>query len=556
MDALLLPTPTCNTGLAPRLGGFTCLASALDYAAEGDTGLNIYSSLGQLNLRLSYADLHQQALVAAQHLAGLGLKRGTRVGLPGETSGQFFTLFFACQYAGLVPCVLPFNLNPGGKQPYLRQLHSMLNCASAELLIAPQTLLEWFQHNDLNLNCQTLTEDQLYNLAPCALPDALGPQEMAYVQFSSGSTAEPKGILISQKAVCDNIDAILHDGMNLRSNDRAFSWLPMYHDMGLVGFFLAALCAQCTVDYLSPSSFAKRPSLWLQLMSANHSSITYAPAFAYHLAAERLHDPSGIDLTRLRIAGVGGEMIRYPLLETFTAALSPYGFSPSAWLPSYGMAENSLAIAIARPGLGARLSYGSPDDPRALVCCGTPLPGTQIRIVDAHGNAVEHGETGHIRLRSGSMMNGYLTADGIDTSPFDAYGFIDTGDLGYWHSDQLVISGRSKELIQVRGRNLWPQEIEWSLQQAAGLAPTDVAAFSVEQEDQEQLIVLVQSRQRHDPMLSQNLLNLLHTTLNQHFGINATIHLVAPRSLPLTTSGKLSRQKAREHYLQGEFSLT
>lgn len=551
------PTPTCNRQLVSRIGGFSSLPAALDYAAQGETGLNLYSSLGQLQLCLSYTDLRRQAMLKARHLSSLKLARGSYVALIGETSGTFFSLFFACQYAGLVPCVMPYNTYPGGKSAYAEQLRHMLSACGARLLIAPDSLVEWLVDTELNDGLQVLGESQLYGVALEVESLFLSPDESAYVQFSSGSTSDPKGVLISQKAVCDNIDAILHDGMNLHSADRAFSWLPMYHDMGLVGFFLAALCAQCSVDYLSPISFAKRPSLWLQLMSDNRSSITYAPAFAYRLALHRLKDAAELDLSNVRIAGIGGELIRPGVLEECSKGLEKHGFQRHAWLPSYGLAENCLAVCIGQPGQGFQLSHDPSGQPsgRVLMCCGKPLPGSEIRILSTQGEALSHGQTGHIWLRSSSLMDGYLHNARLDRSTFDEHGFIDTGDLGYWHQDQVVISGRSKELIQLRGRNVWPQDIEWALERVEPLTPGDVAAFAIVQNDEEHLVVLVQSRLHQDEQRSRHLLGLLSSALSQHFGISAKLHLLSPRSLPLTSSGKLSRVKARDSYLRGEYTV-
>jgi len=554
----MTPTLTRNTRLAPRLGGFACLAEALDYAAGGETGINFYSSLGQLDQCLAYSELSQKARHAASHLHGLGLPRGAYLALVADSSVEFLSLFYACQYAGLVPCPLPFSVHPGGKDAYIDQLAGMLGASRAPLAISPQSVRECLEAAALCSGTRVLTHAELHALPAHPQPEPLGPGDMAYVQYSSGSTSQPKGVLISQRAVCSNVDAILRHGMAMRAGDRACSWLPFYHDMGLVGFSIAALCAQCSVDYLAPTTFAKRPSLWLQLMSANRSTITYAPGFGYRLAVQRLKDIDDLDLSALRVAGIGGDMIRPSVLAEFTEALAPCGFRAEAWSPSYGMAEATLAVAIGRSGQGPRLSrcLGADGRPRDLVACGLALPDTEVRVLDASGRPLPAGQAGHLWVRGPGLMSGYLRDARLDDSMFDAEGFFDSGDLGYMEDGQVVVTGRAKELILLRGRNLWPQDIEWALERVEPLGQGDVAAFAVEAGEDEELVVLVQSRLHGDAEHREGLRTRLATVLSQHFGVSAQLVFLPPRSLPMTTSGKLSRSRAKDFYLRGDYRAT
>ena len=547
----LLPTPTQNRILAHQPGGFRTLAEALDYAARGDTGVNFYDGFGQLRLTLPYRQLRERALDTARRLATLRLARGTRLALIAETGADFLTAFYACQYASLTPCPLPFAVYVGGKDTYIAQLHNMLHAAGAPLILSPGNVLACAQAAATPLGAQALD----YARLPAATDDqSLQPwraDEIAYIQFSSGSTAQPKGVLISQRAITANVDAILRHGMRLRADDRAFSWLPLYHDMGLVGFSIAAMAGQCSVDYLAATTFARRPLLWLQLMSANGSSITYAPSFGYRLTAQRYKDES-LDLSRLRIAGIGGDMVRPQILETFAQRFAASGFRAEAFLPSYGLAEATLAVTVADDQQPMQVDSR---DGRRFIGCGRPLPGYVLQICDDHGRELTDGEIGRIWINGPSLMDGYLNNLQASLAVMRDDGFLDSGDLGYMHNGQLVITGRAKDLILIRGRNIWPQDIEWAAEQITPLREGDAAAIALDNgEDEDELVLLVQCR-LNDAAEQQTLRQALQHALNQSAGVAGRIVLIAPHSLPYTSSGKLSRALAKTRYLAGEFEI-
>lgn len=547
-------TPTAHD-VPHIIGDFSSLAQAFDYAASGHTGVNFYSATGELKESLSYGQLRDRACAAARRLRHLEGVRGARVALIAETGSDFLSAFYGCQYAGLIPCPLPFSVHMGGLEAYIAQLASMLKAARASILLAPQSVLSCAQAAAASLEgLQVLSYEALALLPECAqalIP--LGAQELAYIQFSSGSTSEPKGVLISQRAICANARTILQSSMYLTEQDRAFSWLPFYHDMGLVGFSIAPLFGQCSIDYLSPTAFARRPVLWLSLMSANGTSITYSPSFGYQLAAQRLSkEPhSALDLSRLRIAGVGGDMVRAAALREAAKQLAPYGFRAEAFLPSYGMAEATLAISTAQTGQGLRTDVmGAGNE---FVSCGQPLPGSQVRIEDEAEQAVPEGTVGQIWFKGASLMDGYLDQPEGTQGGKRADGFLNTGDLGYQRQGQLYITGRAKDMILLRGRNLWPQDIEQALEAHALVKSGDVAAISVTQDDEETLVVLVQCRAQATEVREQ-MIRELSALLNQHFGVTGQIVLIPARALPYTSSGKLARARAKEKYLQNEFS--
>ncbi len=566
-------TPRRNENMTQKLGGFETLSAGLDYAARGATGFNFYSSKGVLTRVLPYAELRKLALSTARKLLSAGLKRGDRVGIVAETSPEFMAVFFGCQYAGLVPCPVPYSMHIGGKEAYITRVAGMLRAASA---IAVVTTNEIESHmRAAALLCGTtivITHEQLDTKSESNQPlQGFGAQDAAYIQYSSGSTSDPKGILITQQAIMANAQGILRDGLSITREDRAFSWLPLYHDMGLVGFCLAPMLGQVTVDYLSTTAFARRPALWLKLMSQNKTTICFSPTFGYDLAARRMKgDLDGIDLSSIRTAGIGGDMIRPDVLNTFASAMKPAGFNPLTFLPSYGMAESTLAISFSTVGEPLRtdtvsrhsyktLGRAQPmpaDSPankvRSFVVCGKPLAGHSIEVRNENNEVLVDRQIGKIFASGPSLMAGYYNNIEATRSVVGDDGFLDTGDMGYTLEGRVVITGRAKDLILHNGRNIWPQDIEWAAEKLPGLKSGDVAAFAVEADNgEDDVVVLVECRaivERDRQDLRRNVGKIVHQTS----GVDCKIVLVPPRSLPFTSSGKLSRASARQKFLDGE----
>ena len=365
-----------------------------------------------------------------------------------------------------------------------------------------------------------------------------------------------------------NAMAITKHGLKVTPQDRALSWLPLYHDMGLVGFVLSPLVAQMTVDLLPTGAFVRRPLLWLDLISKNQATISYSPTFGYELCARR-GDGSreGLDLAAWRIAGCGGDMVRPGPLLGFAERYASAGFSEKAFVASYGMAEATLALTMAplnqglrfetididrmerdgrvKPGAGART--------RAFVRCGPVLPAHDLEVRDETGAGVPERHVGHIFVRGPSLMRGYFGEPEASARALGADGWLDTGDLGYLVDGEIVPTGRAKDLILLNGRNVWPQDLEWSAEsEIERLRSGDVAAFSVDQDAGEQLVVLVQVRSS-DVAVRQALTQDVAAVLRARHGVEARVELVGAHALPQTSSGKLSRSKARLLFLSGAF---
>lgn len=569
----LQPTPT-HSGLPRRLADFELLSDALDYAAKGQSGLNFYSARNGLEEVVPYADLRTRALDAAQRMLASGLLAGDRVAIIAETDAEFVVTFFGCAYAGLIPAPLPLPVAFGGKEGYIAHLKRIMQVCGARAVFGPASLVEWIK--DAAQTLDLVFSGALASLQPergadVKLPRAK-PGDMSYLQFSSGTTRFPLGVEITHEAFMANARGICRDGLAIQDGDRACSWLPFYHDMGLVGFLLAPMSCQLTIDLLPTRDFARRSLGWLKMISDNRATLAYSPSFGYELCARRARTAKldHLDLSCWRAAGIGGDMIRLPVLERFAECFAPVGFDSKAFVASYGMAEATLAISFAPQGQGVvhdRLDLnvldkesravtttsGSGAPQRSFVLCGGPLPGHKMEVRDATGKALSEGEVGRVFVTGPSLMKEYYGNAGETACVLTPDGWLDTGDLGYFRDGQIVITGRVKDLILVNGRNVWPQDLEWAAENGSEvLRAGDVAAFSVDDGEGEQVILLVQTR-ISDPERRNSLLSGIEGLVSAEYGLMAKVVSVPPHSLPQTSSGKLSRMKARQMYLEGAF---
>ncbi len=573
-ESALVKTPTLNRDLVQRVADFATLSEGLDYAAQGVTGFNFYTGRGALEHVLPFAELRRKAVATARKLLSTGLKRRDRVAIVAETGPDFVVTFFACQYAGLIPCPVPYSMYIGGKEAYEQRIAGMLRAADAHCIVAPAEQVESAKVAAGLANIELVfTHEQLATL-PESISKLQGfdADDVAYIQYSSGSTSAPKGVLISQRAIMTNAGGMLKFGMDVRAGDRGFSWLPLYHDMGLVGFCLSPLLSQSSVDFMATTAFARRPSLWLKLIAENRCTISFSPSFGYDLAAKRIAaDALKLDLSCWRVAGIGGDMVRPDVLNEFANVLSVAKFSTSAFMPCYGMAESTLAISISDIAKPIRIDYvdrkavrnestakpiaKDSADARGFVVCGQVIPAHELQVRNAAGEVLCDRDIGRIYVKGASLMTGYFNNAEATEEVIDANGFLDTGDMGYMLDGEIVITGRAKDLILHNGRNIWPQDIEWTAEQNAELKSGDVAAFAVEGADgDDEVVVLVECRSS-DTSVQENLRRDVAKRVHQGSGVDCKIELIAPRSLPFTSSGKLSRAGARQKYLAGEITI-
>ena len=566
----LVPTPN-EDDLPRRFSDFATFNEALDYAAKGKRGMNFHDPRGTLTRVYPYSELRADSLAMARRLIAHGIGKGDRVALIAETGPEFAALFCGCVYAGAWPVPLPLPTSFGGKEAYIDQLAVQLASSDPKVLFYPAEIAEMTKAAADRQGCEGIVwEDFAAGEAPdCALPQA-SPDDICYLQYSSGSTRFPHGVAVTHASLLNNL-AGHSEGMKVQQSDRCISWLPWYHDMGLVGCFLSLIANQISVDYLKTEDFARRPLAWLDLISRNPgTSCSYSPTFGYDICARRISSQSNVaerfDLSRWRIAGNGADMIRPDVMQGFVNAFAPAGFKASAFLPSYGLAEATLAVTIMPPGEGIRVELveeerlsGTPRDLsrparyRAIVNCGKAVKDMAIEIRGERGEVLNDHQIGKVWCKGPSVMVGYFR-DPEATEACLVDGWLDTGDMGYLVDGYLFIVGRAKDMIIINGKNHWPQDIEWAVEQLPGFNHGDIAAFSVETETGEESVAVLVHCRVSDPEERQKLHDTIRDKVRSILGHSAIVELVPPRTLPRTSSGKLSRAKAKKQYLSGEIA--
>lgn len=560
--------------LPMRYADFSSLVEALDYAAQGCTGMNFYDRRNQLIASLEYRVLQQRAVTVARRLLSMNLKKGDRVALIAETSVGFVEAFFACQYAGLVAVPLAIPMGVGQSASYIDKLQGLLkSCQPAAIISSDEWLplvkpvhseaahIRILTHTDIN----ELPEKDVQLKAP--LPD-----DIAYLQYTSGSTRFPRGVIITQRSAMANLQAISRYGIKLQAGDRCVSWLPFYHDMGLVGFLLTPVATQLSVDYLRTQDFAMRPMQWLKLISKNRGTVSVAPPFGYEICLRRCSDKeiADLDLSSWRVAGVGAEPISGELLQRFAECFSKINFDSKALMPCYGLAENTLAVSFF-DNVAARmvdtvdrdiLEYqGKAVEPTrntrarvTFVNCGRALPEHRVEIRNESGKILADREIGHIWISGPSLMSGYFR-DNASRSKIESLGRMDTGDLGYLLDGELYVTGRKKDLIIIRGRNIWPQDIEYVAESVPEVRTGDAIAFvtSNERDEAGKIILQIQCRVNSEERRDQ-IIHMLTSRIQSEFGVTVEVKLLPPHSIPRTSSGKPARAEAKKRYLSEAMS--
>lgn len=567
----LQATPT-RDGLPRRMSDFDTLGDALDYAASGARGLNFHDPRGNLARPYPFTELRRDALDMAYRLIAKGVRPGDRIALIAETSPEFAALFFGTVYAGAWPVPLPLPTSFGGRDSYVDQLAVQMKSAEPKFLIYPESLENMAPDAGKLVGAETISWEDFGADAAIEVPlPSAKPDDIAYLQYSSGSTRFPHGVAVTHHALLNNLAAHGH-GMKLVETDRCVSWLPWYHDMGLVGCFLSVVANQVSVDYMKTEDFARRPLAWLDLVTRNtrvgDTSISYSPTFGYDICARRISSQSHVaerfDLSGWRIAGNGADMIRPDVMQSFVDAFHEAGFSAKAFLPSYGLAEATLAVTIMPPGEGIIVELveeselsgekwpgDRPQRYRAIVNCGKPCRDMTVEIRGDDGTSLPERQIGQVWTAGPSIMHSYFR-DPESTDACLQDGWLNTGDMGYMSDGYLYVVGRAKDMIIINGKNHWPQDIEWAVEQLPGFKQGDIAAFSVTTPGgEESPAVLVHCRTTDDEERTK-LREAIREKVRSITGMNCVVELVPPRSLPRTSSGKLSRAKARRLYLSGE----
>ena len=564
----LKPTATEDT-LVRRFSDFSTVGEALDYAARGQRGLNFHDARGTLLRPYLYTELREDSLANAHRLLAHGIKPGDRVALIAETVPEFAALFFGCIYAGAWPVPLPLPTSFGGRDSYVDQLTVQMKSADPVALFHPLEIAEMAQAAAIQSGVEALDWES-FGARDVAASELAQPNsdDIAYLQYSSGSTRFPHGVAVTHGALLNNLAAHSIE-MKVIETDRCVSWLPWYHDMGLVGCLLSPVANQVSADYLKTEHFARRPLAWLDLISRNKgTTLSYSPTFGYDICARRVSSQfdakERFDLSRWRVAGNGADMIRPDVMQSFVDAYADAGFDASAFLPSYGLAEATLAVSIMPPGEGIQVELveetdlsGEPtaaDMPkryRAIVNCGKPVRDMAVEIRMEDGSLCAERAIGKVWASGPSIMHSYFR-DEVSTAACLKNGWLDTGDMGYLSNGYLYIVGRAKDMIIINGKNHWPQDIEWAVEQLPGFKSGDIAAFAITATNGEETPAVLVHCRTTDPKERAKLHAAICERVRSITGMNCVVELVPPKTLPRTSSGKLSRAKARNLYLSGE----
>lgn len=546
------------------------LVEALSALPRGDArGFRFLGADGQERY-FSYQALEQEATRRAALLSQLGVQKGSRIALVIPEGHEFVLTFLAAVLAGAVPVPIFPRATFKSSKDYADTVAHIANASESQLLVAMDANRELVAPVREHVavlegieTVETLFAPEQSAREPFVAP-TITPDDLCFLQFTSGSTARPKGVMVSHRNLIANATAFLGPhGLDRRDDDLGVSWLPLFHDMGLIGFILGPLITDIPVVILPTATFARGPKIWLETIAKYRGTITYAPNFAYGLATKRLKekDVAALDLSCLRVAGCGAEPIHAETLRSFARALAPAGFRETALLPSYGMAEGTLAATFHT--LGAPLRTDRIDaealrrgeavpsdaaDAQELVSCGRTFPEHALCIVDDSGTPLGERRVGQIVVSGPSVTGGYFRDPDSSAEHFRD-GQLYTGDLGYLADGELYVCGRSKDLIIIRGANFHPQDLEWAVSELEGVRRGNVVAFSTHLGGEERLVIAVECSSAD----ASGLPGRLTARINEGFGLTPhDVACVSIGSLPKTSSGKVQRQKTRDQYLNGK----
>lgn len=548
------------------------LVEALDRLPGGEArGFRFYGSDRQERY-FPYQAMREEAHRRAAFLTALGLRKGDCVALVLPENHEFVLTFLGASVGGLVPVPIFPRASFKGLEQYVDTLEHIVKASHAKAIVCMQQNREVVDRLREREGLASLaildTETGFGGQAPPFRAPLITPADLCFLQFTSGSTNKPKGVMVKHGNLVANTTSFLGPhGLAHQPDDVGVSWLPLFHDMGLIGFVLGTLIVDLPVVLMPTPSFARMPRMWLELITKHRGTITYAPNFAYQLVTKRVteKDLATLDLSSLRIAGCGAEPIRARTLIEFAEKFRPAGFRSSALLPSYGMAESCLAITFHQRGTemivdrvdpaAMKAGFARPCDAAGssaevleLVSCGVPFPGHELAIVDEQGQPVGERIVGQILSKGPSVTEGYFENPEASAESFKN-GWLWTGDLGYVAGGNTYICGRVKDLIILNGANHYPQDLEWAASEIDGVRRGNVVAFSVMKDGIEQLVIAAEGNSGDAARLRGEIAE----AMQRSFGLTpAHVAICAVGALPKTSSGKAQRRKTRVMFESGE----
>jgi len=523
---------------------------------------------------VSYAALEQRALGILHHLQKLGAKSGDKLILFLGSNEPFIDAF----WAGILGGIVPVPVAPGISDEHRHKLLRIARKLGDPYLYTDRRLLERIQtfaaqageaDTFERLRRRTFLVDELEDVSRPGRPRAAAPEDVAFIQFSSGSTSDPKGVVLTHANLLANIDGATR-AARFTDQDVSLSWMPLTHDMGLIGFHLVMYANRIQSHLMPTDLFVRRPLLWLQFAAQVRASILCSPNFGYRHYLKVLGEraPGGIDLAAVRLIFNGAEPISVALCEEFLARLAPAGLKREAMFTVYGLAEASLAVAFPPAGEPFRharfnrhrLSVGQPLDPAPvadrdaleLVSVGRAIPHCELRIAGDDDAPLPAEHVGHIHIRGGNVSRGYFEAPEVNAASFTRDGWLKTGDLGVIHAGELYITGRHKEILFVNGQNYYPHDLEQLTFDLPGLelGKVVVAGVRAPGADTDSLVAFVLHRGTIEDFAPTA--HAVARRIGEHAGLEVTA-VVPVKRIPKTTSGKIQRHLLEQEYLDGAF---
>jgi acyl-CoA synthetase (AMP-forming)/AMP-acid ligase II/acyl carrier protein len=560
------------TDLSKRLG-FSTLIDVLEKNHELDRSVTFIEGENS-ERRVHYRDLMPRALGILHHLQAAGAKAGDHMIIFLNNNEQFIDGFWAAVAGGIIPVPLAVGISDEHRHKLLRVARKLGNpilYTDAKSLSRLESLAAEVSESDLftKLKARAFLVESITDISKQAKLLRPKPNDLVFIQFSSGSTSEPKGVMLTHDNILTNGYAAVHRG-KFSTQDVSLSWMPLTHDMGLIGFYLMLFSAGVNINLMPTDLFVRRPLLWLQLASRKKVTATASPNFGYRhflkvLGDRKLED---VDLSNLRIIYNGAEPISVSLCNDFMNAMAYTGLKRSAMYPVYGLAEATLAAGLPDAGNDYRwlrvnrhkLSIGSkievnPSESRdalELMCVGYVPENTEMLIADDARAGLADSHVGHILIRGAAITQGYFADPATTAATIDKDGWLDTGDLGFYHEAGLYIAGRAKEIIFVNGQNYYPYDLENIAQRAPGLDLNKVVAAGVAQPGAqgEELMVFVLHRGTMQEFVSTA--TAVGRLINEHTGLEVA-QVIPTKRIPKTTSGKVQRHLLEQGFIDGEF---
>jgi fatty-acyl-CoA synthase len=562
----------------------TSTIERLESAADSNTGVRFVgaSVMGENGPQLvPWREIHDDARAVGSALQAKGLVPGDHVAILGPTSRELITIVRGCWMAGIASMVLPLPMRMGSLDAFIESTRGRIRHGDAKLVLIDDLLADFYVATDGDPPIEAMrtvmpgspnvpSGDRL-EIPP---PD---PERLVILQYTSGSTSEPKGVMIPDRVLSANVDAACEAGV-LTEDDAMVSWLPLYHDMGLVGFLAIPMTRGVDLVQAAPQDFLAHPGNWMQWLSDHRGTATAGPNFSWVLATRALKRMDGLDLSPLTLALSGAEPVDPKAVEAFVAEASRFGFTAGGVFPAFGMAEVAIAGTFPPRGRGLvvdtvdravletervakPVEIADPDElgvtARALPLLGTPVPGLEMRVVDPDTfEELPERHVGELLLRGTSVTSGYYKRPDATAALFRD-GWLCTGDLGYVLDGELVLCGRIKDVIIVGGRNVFPEDIERAVGPLDGVRAGNVIAFGIEgYKGKESVVVVAEVRVTETSGDLDAIRERIHHRTLEVCGIPPRdVMLVAPSTLPKTSSGKLQRSKCREDYLAETLEL-